>query len=226
MTAKTETATKTETRYSVFALDAEFRIWDERDNRFVENPATGTADFDSRFMVERHIEDLNNADAQKSRKAAAESRSDEDGDEPNATAPVTAPAAPVMLGHLPKQPRRTCGKVGPTMSVARRRAVLTALVERVNSAARVLTVARFLAEHGASAELIRSYASGVGRAAAKAYRAAVKAEPARSALALVGHHLARVFAYTETDRPLLNAVLADYEVKTPVRARLLDLIGA
>lgn len=70
-------------------------------------------------------------------------------------APASTPTAPIPaaseiarsirqpLDHQPKQARRSSGKTGSTMSVARRRAVLANLVARVNAG--TVTAASYLA---------------------------------------------------------------------------------
>lgn len=128
-------------------------------------------------------------------------------------------------GKPAKSGRAARTLVGRFNSPQRRRDILTRLAARVNNAARVVTVADLLAARGASADLIRKYSSAVGRAAAKAYRA-TGAEPKPVGLAATARGLVWGFGYDDTDRALLDTVIDGYEVKTPKRARLLDLIGA
>jgi len=131
------------------------------------------------------------------------------------------------MDRQPKAPRaRRADKPGRFDSAQRRRFNLALIAARVNAAARVVTVADLLAARGASAGLIRTYASAVGRAAAKAYRAATATEPQQVGLAATARRLVWGFGYSEADRALLDAVIDGYEVKSPKRARLTDLIGA
>ena len=196
MTASTSQAT--EARYSVYTPDGKtWKVWDASAERFVQNPAYDfpTTDFDFRADAARVRDELNDAVAT----AAEPATSD---DEP------TAPNRPVMLGHLRPQPRRRSGKVGSAMSVARRLANLAKTAARVNSG--VVTVAQYLAELGADSDTIRRYAGTLGKHVKAAFTAVRGAEPARCGLALVGHHLARVFAYGRADTEILRAATAGY----------------
>jgi hypothetical protein len=98
-------------------------------------------------------------------------------------------------------------RVGHHMSVGRRHDVLDALVSRTNGDQ--ITAAAYLAELGADADFIKSYASPFGKAIARVYRE-VGREPERIGLARVGRRLVPVFAYAEADRQLLDAAAQAY----------------
>ena len=99
-------------------------------------------------------------------------------------------------------------RTGHHMSVARRIAVLDATVDRAN-AGRVTAAEYLVAELGAGAAFVHSYASPFGREIAKAYRAAFGAEPAKCGLARRGLRLVPVFAYSAEELPVLaEAALA------------------
>lgn len=116
------------------------------------------------------------------------------------------------LDRQPAQPRRRAGKPGTH--------VQRAIVAYRNRA--VLTVEGYLATVGASRALIAKYRSAFGRAVAKAHRAATGTEPVQAGWAIGHGRLVPAFAYQ--DQALLDSVLAAYETKSPVRARLTDLI--
>ena len=118
------------------------------------------------------------------------------------------------MDHQPKAPRGRSAKPGTHVQRA-----IAAYRNR-----RALTVETYLAQAGASDELVKRYRSAFGRKVANAYRTATGTDPQRSGWAVVGRRLVAAFAYT--DRDLLDNVLATYETKSPVRARLLDMIGA
>lgn len=122
-------------------------------------------------------------------------------------------ALPKPQDHLRKQPRRRTNKPGTH--------VQRAIVAYRNRA--VLTVEGYLAATGASRELVRKYRSAFGRKVAAAFRAATGTEPAQAGWAIGHGRLVPAFAYQ--DRALLDGVLAAYETKSPVRARLTDLIA-
>lgn len=227
------TATTTEARYSVFKLDRFYRVWDARENTFVRNPLFEfpTTDFDFRSDAARVCDELNATDTatqpEPTAETPAESDDDSDDDQP------TRPAARKPMDHLPKQPRRRSDKPGRFNSPARRLYNLRLIAERVNNPAGILTVAARLAERGASADLIRRYASPVGRAMAKAYRAAAKAEPTQTGLAVSGRRLVWAAGYRADDLALLDGVIDGYEMPDPnaprsrkaPRVRLLDAIA-
>lgn len=124
-------------------------------------------------------------------------------------------------------------RVGTFNSPERRRDVLTRLTVRVNAAAGVLTVADALRDHGADADLVRRYASPVGRKMAAAHRAATDAEPEQIGLAVAGRRLVWASGYRPSERAMLNAVIEGYEMRDPAapktgkapRVRLLDVIA-
>lgn len=134
--------------------------------------------------------------------------------------------------HQPAQPHRPARKPGRFNTPARRLYNLRLIAERVNNPAGILTVAARLAERGASADLIRRYASPVGRAMAKAYRAATRTEPTQTGLAVAGRRLVWAAGYRADDLALLDGVIDGYEMPDPAapksrrapRVRLLDLI--
>lgn len=115
------------------------------------------------------------------------------------------------------QQHQAARKPGRFNSVARRLHNLRQVAARVNGG--VVTVAQYLTELGADAETIRRYAGTLGKHVKAAFIAKTGAEPVRSGLALVGHHLARVFAYDRADVEILRAATAGY-------ARTSHLIGA
>jgi|GEM_PF-4075456 len=112
-----------------------------------------------------------------------------------------------VADHQPKRPRRSSGKVGSTMSTARRRAVLLRLAERVNSG--VLTAASYLRDLGADDDTVRRYASTLGKRV-KALAAAKGITPALSGLAVVGRRLVRCLAYSPAEIEILRSATADY----------------
>lgn len=124
-------------------------------------------------------------------------------------------------------------RVGTFNSPARRRDVLTRLTVRVNTAAGILTVADALREHGADADLVRRYASPVGRKTAAAWRTEHDTEPEQIGLAVVGRGLVWAAGYRPQDRAMLDAVIEGYEMRDPAapktgkapRVRLLDVIA-
>lgn len=138
------------------------------------------------------------------------------------------------MDHLPKQPHRPARKPGRFNSPARRLHNLRLIAQRVNAPAGIVTVAARLAERGASADLIRRYASPVGRKVYAAWRAATGAEATRTGLAVAGRRLVWAAGYRATDLGLIDTVIDDYEMPDPSaprsrrapRVRLLDLIGA
>lgn len=98
---------------------------------------------------------------------------------------------------------------GTAMSVARRQAVLGALVARINGDR--LTAAAYLADAlHADAGFIRSYASKFGEAVATAWRAFYGADPKRDGWAWTGRLLVRVFAYSADEMPILDAAADAY----------------
>ncbi len=115
------------------------------------------------------------------------------------------------MDHQRKQPRTRSAKPGTPIQ--------RALVAYRNRA--VLTAESYLAQVGASRELIAKYRSAFGRKAAAAYRSATSTEPTQSGWAVARRRLVAVFAY---DRALLDGVLAGYVVTKPKGVRLLDLI--
>lgn len=117
-------------------------------------------------------------------------------------------------------------RVGHHTSKARHLDVLGRLALELNRSAGVVTVADELRLRGADADLIRRYASPVGRKTAQAYRTVTGTEPRQIGVAVIGIRLGYAFGYGEDDRAMVGAVIEDYETKSPVRARLLDLIGA
>lgn len=119
--------------------------------------------------------------------------------------------------HHSKTPRTRRSKPGRFDSVTRRLHNLRQVAARVNAG--VVTIAQYLTELGADADTIRRYAGTLGKHAKAAFVAARGTEPARCGLALVGHHLARVFAYQRGDTELLRAATAGY-------GRTSHLIGA
>lgn len=128
---------------------------------------------------------------------------------------MTTPKRP--MDRQRKTPRSRTGKPGRFDSVTRRLHNLRQVAARVNSG--VVTVAQYLAEIGADSDTIRRYAGTLGKHAKAAFVAKRHTEPTRCALALVGHHLARVFAYDRADVEILHAATAGY-------ARTSHLIGA
>lgn len=136
-------------------------------------------------------------------------------------------AKPIRTGRAART------RVGTFNSPARRRDVLTRLTIRVNTAAGILTVADALRDHGADADLVRRYASPVGRKMAAAHRAATDAEPEQIGLAVAGRSLVWASGYRPADRAMLNAVIEGYEMRDPAaaksgkapRVRLLDVIA-
>lgn len=136
--------------------------------------------------------------------------------------------------HKPvKTGRAARTRVGTYNSPERRRDVLTRLTVRVNAAAGVLTVADVLRERGADADLVKRYASPVGRKTAAAWRQATGTEPQQAGLAVAGRRLVRASAYSAADRPMLDAVIDGYEMRDPAapksgkaaRVRLVDLLA-
>lgn len=125
-------------------------------------------------------------------------------------------------------------RVGTYNSPQRRRDVLLRLADRVNAQEGILTVAGHLRQLGAGDDIVRRYASPVGRKLAAAYRDAMATEPEHIALAVGGRGLVRASGYRLNDAPLLDAVIESYEMADPSapksrkapRIRLTDLIGA
>lgn len=111
-------------------------------------------------------------------------------------------SAPARIGRAAR------ARVGRFDSAARRRDVLARVVQRVNAG--LVTVAGYLTQLGADQDTIRRYASQVGKRAKAAYAAKFGVEPARSGLAVVGRHLARVFAYDEADVEILRQAAVSY----------------
>jgi hypothetical protein len=143
-----------------------------------------------------------------------------------------AKAAPARTGRAAR------ARVGSFDSPARRRDVLLRLANRVNAAEGVLTVAEQLRERGADGDLVRRYASPVGRKTAAVWRETHDgAGPAQIGLAAAGRRglqLLRVSGYRAEDRELLDAVIDVYQMPDPrapksrkaPRVHLTDLIGA
>lgn len=138
-------------------------------------------------------------------------------------------SAPVKTGRAARR------RVGTFNSPARRRDVLQRLTDRVNAAAGVLTVDKQLRDRGADSELVRRYASSVGRKAAAAYRAETDTDPAPVGLAVAGRHLVWAAGYQPGDSKFLDRVIDSYELADPnspikgrkaPRVHLTDLIGA
>lgn len=136
--------------------------------------------------------------------------------------------------HKPAKTGRAARvRVGTFNSPQRRSDVLTRLTVRVNAAAGILTVADALRDHGADADLVRRYASPVGRKMAAAHRAATDAEPEQIGLAVAGRKLVWASGYRPSERAMLNAVIEGYEMRDPAapktgkapRVRLLDVIA-
>lgn len=136
--------------------------------------------------------------------------------------------------HQPvKTGRAARNRVGTYNSPERRRDVLTRLTVRVNAAAGVLTVADALRERGADADLVRRYASAVGRKTAEAARKSTGNDPRQIGLAVAGRRLVWASGYTSAERPMLDAVIEGYEMRDPdapktgkaARVRLLDVIA-
>jgi len=138
-----------------------------------------------------------------------------------------AKAAPVRTGRAARI------RVGTYDSPARRRDVLLRLADRVNAAAGMVTVAGELRARGASDDLVRRYASPVGRKTAEVARATgVRTE--QTALAVAGRRLVPAFGYSADCRELVEGVIDVYELAdpdSPVKGRkaprihLTDLIG-
>jgi len=128
--------------------------------------------------------------------------------------------------------RAARARVGTYSSPARRAANLAKVAERVNAAEGVLTVADVLRDRGADADLVRRYASPVGRKTAAAWREATGTEPQQNGLAVAGRRLVRASAYSAADRAMLDAVIDGYEMRDPAapkigkaaRVRLADLL--
>ncbi len=110
--------------------------------------------------------------------------------------------------HQPKAERTRSAKPGRFDSVTRRLHNLRQVAERVNAG--VVTVAQYLGEIGADSETVRRYAGTLGKHVKAAFVAKTGAEPTRNGLALVGHHLARVFAYNRADIEILRDAVASY----------------
>lgn len=108
----------------------------------------------------------------------------------------------------PKTGRAARVRVGNHMSVARRHAVLDALVERVNTGR--ITAAEYLTDVlGADEAFVHSYASPFGRQVARAYRQTFGCEPVKAGLARRGVRLVPCFAYTADEAFVLyEAALA------------------
>ena len=129
-------------------------------------------------------------------------------------------------------------RVGNFKSAARRRDVVRRTADRVNAATGVVTVAEQLRERGANDDIVRRYASPVGRKTAEAWRKAHGADPEQTGLAAAGRHgrsrLVAAFGYPADARPVLDTVIDAYELADPnapkgrkaPRVRLVDLIGA
>lgn len=135
--------------------------------------------------------------------------------------------APVRTGRADRV------RVGRYDSPARQRDILMRLADRVNAADGVLTVASHLRERGASADIVRRYASPVGRKMAAAYRLQDE-QTTLNATGVADRRLVRVLGYKLSDAPLLDAVIDGYELADPnspvkgrkaPRIRLTDLIG-
>lgn len=137
-----------------------------------------------------------------------------------------AKAAPVRTGRAARV------RVGRHDSPARQRDILMRLADRVNAASDIVTVAGQLRQRGADDDLVRRYASPVGRKVAAAVRTE-GAQPEQVALAVAGRKLVAAFGYA--DRWTVDAVIEAYELADPnspvkgrkaPRIRLTDLIGA
>lgn len=119
---------------------------------------------------------------------------------------MTTPKQP--MDHQRKTPRTRTAKPGRHDSVTRRLHNLRLIAARVNAG--VVTVAQYLAEIDADDDTIRRYAGTLGKHVKGAFIAKRGTEPTRCGLALVGHHLARVFAYDRADTEILRAATAGY----------------
>ena len=127
--------------------------------------------------------------------------------------------APVRTGRAART------RVGHHMSRERRLDNLGRMVLVLNRAAGVVTVADELRLRGADVDIVRRYASPVGRRVAQVYRASAETEPRQIGVAVIGINIGPAFGYAEADRDLIGSVIDGYETKSPVRARLLDLIA-
>lgn len=153
-------------------------------------------------------------------------------DEPTASASEYAHQICPPQDHQPAQPHRPARKPGAFNSTVRRLHNLRLIAERVNAPAGILTVAARLAERGAPADLIRRYASPVGRKVAAAWRNTTGTEPEQRGLAVSGRRLVWAAGYRADDRALIDSVIDAYEMPDPSapksrkapRVRLLDLI--
>ncbi|ACU71854.1 hypothetical protein Caci_2945 [Catenulispora acidiphila DSM 44928] len=108
-------------------------------------------------------------------------------------------------------------RVGTHMSVARRYAVLDALIARTNGA--LITAASYLAGIGADQAFIDRFGSAFGTKASKAYQAKFGCKSRRTGLARRGLRLFDAFAYTANEMPILNEAARSY-------ARTSNLIAA
>jgi len=113
------------------------------------------------------------------------------------------------VSYARKSTHRPARKPGRHDSVTRRLFNLAALVARVNAGR--LTAASYLAELGADGDTIRRYAATLGKKIKAAYEAKRGTQPERTALALVGHHLTRCFAYDAGDVEILRCATAGYD---------------
>jgi hypothetical protein len=128
-------------------------------------------------------------------------------DEPATSASAQARAICPARDHQPKQPRHRTGKAGRFNTPARRADVLNRLTARVN--AHVLTAASFLRGLGADDDTVRRFASQVGKRA-KALAATRGVQPTLTGLAVVGRHLVRCLAYSQSDAEILRQAVTDY----------------
>lgn len=114
----------------------------------------------------------------------------------------------------PKASGRAARRVGTFKSPARRRDVMARTAARLNAASGVVTVAAEMSALGIGDDVVRRYASAVGRKTAKTWRAQTGTEPVVSAVAPAGRHgrskLVPVFGYPADALEMIDDVIDGY----------------
>lgn len=113
-----------------------------------------------------------------------------------------------------KSPRGAERRTGTFKSAARRRDVLARTAARLNAASGVVAVADEMAAMGIGQDVVRRYASAVGRKTAKAWRERTGLEPELTAVAPAGHHsrsrLVPAFGYPASALPVIDDTIERY----------------